>query len=68
MIHHRLLVVVLLTSTAIAQPATPPAAEPDQPRASVIDAVVRADFQANARGVETHDHIVLGARYPLDVF
>lgn len=39
-----------------------------QPRASVIDAFVRADFQANGRGVETYDHLVLGARYLLDVF
>jgi len=40
----------------------------DQPRASVIDAFVRADFQANGRGVETYDQIVLGARYLLDIF
>jgi len=40
----------------------------DQPRASVIDAFVRADFQANGRGVETYDQLVLGARYLLDVF
>jgi hypothetical protein len=40
----------------------------DQPRASVIDAFVRADFQANARGVETYDQLVFGARYLLDVF
>ncbi len=39
-----------------------------QPRASVIDAFVRADFQANGRGAETYDQIVLGARYLLDVF
>ena len=39
-----------------------------QPRASVIDAFVRADFQANGRGVETYDQLVLGARYLLDVF
>jgi hypothetical protein len=38
------------------------------PRASVIDAFVRADFQANGRGVETYDQLVLGARYLLDVF
>ncbi|HET7499724.1 MAG TPA: hypothetical protein VFK02_01940 [Kofleriaceae bacterium] len=40
----------------------------DQPRASVVDAFVRADFQASGRGVETYDHIVLGARYLLDIF
>jgi hypothetical protein len=40
----------------------------NQPRASVIDAFVRADFQANGRGVETYDQLVLGARYLLDVF
>jgi hypothetical protein len=40
----------------------------NQPRASVIDAFVRADFQANGRGVETYDQVVLGARYLLDVF
>lgn len=39
-----------------------------QPRASVIDAFVRADFQTNGRGVETYDQLVLGARYLLDVF
>lgn len=39
-----------------------------QPRASVIDAFVRADFQANGRGVETYDQVVLGARYLLDIF
>jgi hypothetical protein len=39
-----------------------------QSRASVIDAFVRADFQANGRGVETYDQLVLGARYLLDVF
>jgi hypothetical protein len=39
-----------------------------QPRASVFDAFVRADFQANGRGVETYDQLVLGARYLLDVF
>lgn len=39
-----------------------------QPRASVIDAFVRADFQANGRGVETYDQVVLGARYLLDAF
>jgi hypothetical protein len=39
-----------------------------QPRAPVIDAFVRADFQANGRGVETYDQLVLGARYLLDVF
>jgi len=39
-----------------------------QPRASVIDAFVRADFQANGRGVETYDQLVLGARYLFDVF
>ena len=40
----------------------------NQPRASVIDAFVRADFQANGRGVETYDQVVLGARYLLDIF
>jgi hypothetical protein len=40
----------------------------DQPRASVIDVFVRADFQANGRGVQTYDQLVLGARYLLDVF
>jgi hypothetical protein len=40
----------------------------NQPRASVIDAFVRADFQANGRGVETYDQLVLGARYLLDAF
>jgi hypothetical protein len=39
-----------------------------QPRASVIDAFVRADFQVNGRGIETYDQLVLGARYLLDVF
>jgi hypothetical protein len=40
----------------------------NQPRASVIDAFVRADFQVNGRGLETYDQLVLGARYLLDVF
>jgi len=40
----------------------------NEPRASVIDAFVRADFQANGRGVETYDQLVLGVRYLLDVF
>lgn len=39
-----------------------------EPRASVIDVFVRADFQANGRGVETYDQVVLGGRYLLDVF
>jgi hypothetical protein len=38
------------------------------PRASVLDAFVRADFQANGRGIETYDQLVLGVRYLLDIF
>lgn len=39
-----------------------------EPRASVIDVFVRADLQANGRGVETYDQFVLGGRYLLDLF
>lgn len=38
------------------------------PRASVVDAFLRFDFQATGRGVETYDQAVLGARFLLDVF
>ncbi|HEY5945890.1 MAG TPA: hypothetical protein VIV40_10390 [Kofleriaceae bacterium] len=37
------------------------------PRASVVDAFLRADFQANGRGVETYDQLVVGARFLLDL-
>lgn len=37
------------------------------PRASVLDAFVRFDVQANSRGTEVYDQVVLGARYLLDV-
>lgn len=36
------------------------------PRASVVDAFLRFDFQATGRGVETYDQAVLGARFLLD--
>ncbi|HEX5060696.1 MAG TPA: hypothetical protein VFV99_15110 [Kofleriaceae bacterium] len=37
------------------------------PRASVIDAFLRADFQANGRGIETYDQLTIGVRYLLDL-
>lgn len=39
-----------------------------EPRASVIDVFVRADLQANSRGDEAYDQLVLGGRYLLDIF
>jgi hypothetical protein len=37
------------------------------PRASVVDVFLRADFQTNGRGVETYDQLVLGGRFLLDL-
>ncbi|HSD86100.1 MAG TPA: hypothetical protein VLB44_01250 [Kofleriaceae bacterium] len=37
------------------------------PRASVLDAFLRADFQVNSRGTETYDQLVLGGRYLFDL-
>lgn len=37
------------------------------PRASVIDAFLRADFQANGRGDVTYDQLTIGVRYLLDI-
>ena len=37
------------------------------PRASVVDTFLRADFQANGRGIETYDQLSVGVRYLLDV-
>jgi hypothetical protein len=40
-----------------------------KPRASVVDAFMRFDFQVSGRGtVETYDQLVLGGRFLLDVF
>jgi hypothetical protein len=38
-----------------------------QPRASVVDAFVRADFQATGRATETYDQLVVGARFLFDL-
>lgn len=38
-----------------------------EPRASVVDGFVRADFQANSRGTQTYDQIVLGGRFLFDL-
>jgi hypothetical protein len=37
------------------------------PRASVVDAFVRVDFQTNGRGTETYDQMVLGGRFLFDL-